>query len=103
MSEHGDVTGGASRSRFQAGLTRLGLRAGDALRISAHTGAETLPAPRRVSATDTLGCTGSQTYTMQILGGGTPVAAPALSLSGLMLLGLLVCAYGLLRLRQRRT
>lgn len=54
-----------------------------------------------VSATDALGCTGSQTYTLQILGGSDPVAAPALSLPGLLLLGLLVCAFGLLTLRQR--
>lgn len=44
----------SSVSRLQAGITRLGLRAGDALRISAHTGAETLPAPRRVSVTEAL-------------------------------------------------
>ncbi len=44
----------SSVSRRQAGVTRLGLRAGDALRISAHTDAETLPAPRRVSATEAL-------------------------------------------------
>lgn len=44
----------SSVSRSQAGLTRLGLRAGDVLRVSAHTGAETLPRPRRVSATEAL-------------------------------------------------
>lgn len=44
----------SSVTRFQAGLTRAGLLAGDALRRSARTGAETLPKPRRLSATEVL-------------------------------------------------
>jgi hypothetical protein len=54
-----------------------------------------------VTATDALGCTGSQTYVLQLLG-GVPVAAPVLSPGGLILLGLLLCAWGVLALRQRR-
>ena len=41
-------------SAVQAGVTRAGLQAGDALRRGAHTRAETLPRPRRLSATETL-------------------------------------------------
>ncbi len=55
-----------------------------------------------VTATDALGCTGSQTYVLQLLGGSIPVAAPVLSLGSLVLLGLLLCAWGVLTLRQRR-
>lgn len=44
----------SSMSRFQAVLTRAGLMAGDALRRGARTDAETLPKPRRLSATETL-------------------------------------------------
>ncbi len=42
----------SSVTRLQAGFTRAGLWAGDALRRSARTGAETLPRPRRLSATE---------------------------------------------------
>ena len=35
-------------------MATAGLRAGDVLRRAAHTGRETLPAPRRLSATETL-------------------------------------------------
>jgi glycerol-3-phosphate dehydrogenase len=41
-------------TRLQAGVTRAGLLAGDALRRGARTQAETLPRPRRLSATETL-------------------------------------------------
>jgi glycerol-3-phosphate dehydrogenase len=41
-------------TRLQAGVTRAGLLAGDALRRGARTHAETLPRPRRLSATETL-------------------------------------------------
>ncbi|MCR6032716.1 FAD-dependent oxidoreductase [Nocardioides sp. zg-579] len=44
----------SSVTRAQATLTAVGLRAGDALRRGARTGAETLPRPRRLSATETL-------------------------------------------------
>lgn len=44
----------SSMSRFRAGLTRAGLMAGDALRRGARTDPETLPKPRRLSATETL-------------------------------------------------
>jgi glycerol-3-phosphate dehydrogenase len=44
----------SSVSRLQAAVTGLGLRAGDALRVSAHTPPATLPRPRRVSATEAL-------------------------------------------------
>jgi len=44
----------SSVSAFQAGLTRAGFLAGDVLRRSAHTDRETLPRPRRISATETL-------------------------------------------------
>ncbi|WP_107773927.1 glycerol-3-phosphate dehydrogenase/oxidase [Nocardioides sediminis] len=44
----------SSVSRLQAAVTGLGLRAGDALRVSAHTPTATLPRPRRVSATEAL-------------------------------------------------
>ncbi len=54
-----------------------------------------------VTATDALGCTGNQTYVLQF--GSVPVAAPVLSPGGLILLGLLLCAWGVLTLRQRRT
>lgn len=39
---------------WQGGLAHLGMVAGDALRRSAHTKGDTLPAPRRISATETL-------------------------------------------------
>lgn len=55
-----------------------------------------------VTATDALGCTGSQTYVLQLLGGSVPVAAPVLSPGSLILLGLLLCAWSVLTLRQRR-
>lgn len=38
----------------QAALTRVGLTAGDVLRRTAHTDEETLPAPRRLTATEAL-------------------------------------------------
>jgi len=41
-------------TRLQAGITRGGLLAGDALRRGARTHPETLPRPRRLSATETL-------------------------------------------------
>ncbi len=41
-------------TRLQAGVTRGGLLAGDALRRGARTHPETLPRPRRLSATETL-------------------------------------------------
>ncbi|NHC22521.1 glycerol-3-phosphate dehydrogenase/oxidase [Nocardioides sp. IC4_145] len=44
----------SSVTRAQAALTAVGLRAGDALRRGARTHAETLPRPRRLSATETL-------------------------------------------------
>ena len=44
----------SSVSGFQGALTRAGFAAGDLLRRSAHTSAETLPHPRRVSATEVL-------------------------------------------------
>ncbi|MDN4173220.1 glycerol-3-phosphate dehydrogenase/oxidase [Nocardioides sp. SOB77] len=44
----------SSVTRAQAVLTAAGLRAGDALRRGARTHAETLPRPRRLSATETL-------------------------------------------------
>lgn len=40
-------------SRGQAALARAGFRAGDALRLAARTARATLPAPRRVSVTET--------------------------------------------------
>jgi glycerol-3-phosphate dehydrogenase len=42
----------ASTSRRQAALLRTGIRAGDLLRVAARTSAETLPRPRRLSATE---------------------------------------------------
>lgn len=44
----------SSVTRAQAALTSVGLRAGDALRRGARTAVETLPRPRRLSATETL-------------------------------------------------
>ena len=44
----------SSVSSSQAALTRVGFTAGDLLRRSAHTRAETLPRPRHLSATETL-------------------------------------------------
>ena len=44
----------SSMSRVQGGLARAGLRAGDLLRRGARTDVETLPAPRRLSRTETL-------------------------------------------------
>ena len=44
----------SSVSRFQAGVTRAGLQAGDLLRRGARTSPETLPRPRRISATEAL-------------------------------------------------
>ncbi len=44
----------SSVSRLQGGVTRAGLFAGDLLRRGAHTAAETLPKPRRLSATEAL-------------------------------------------------
>lgn len=44
----------SSVTRLQAGVTQAGLVAGDALRRGARTHAETLPRPRRLSATETL-------------------------------------------------
>ncbi len=44
----------SSVSGFQGVLTRAGFAAGDLLRRSAHTSAETLPHPRRISATEAL-------------------------------------------------
>ena len=41
-------------SRFQAGLARAGVRAGDLLRVGARTRRETLPRPRRIGVTETL-------------------------------------------------
>jgi glycerol-3-phosphate dehydrogenase len=41
-------------SHFQAGLARIGLQAGDALRLGARTRRETLPRPRRIGVTETL-------------------------------------------------
>ena len=41
-------------SKAQAGLARLGFRAGDLLRLGARTGRETLPRPRRIGVTETL-------------------------------------------------
>ncbi len=41
-------------TRFQGALARAGLRAGDLLRLGAHTGRETLPRPRRIGVTETL-------------------------------------------------
>ncbi|WP_435747968.1 glycerol-3-phosphate dehydrogenase/oxidase [Nocardioides sp. SYSU DS0663] len=46
------LTSGVTRG--QAALTAAGLRAGDALRRGARTSVETLPRPRRLSATETL-------------------------------------------------
>ncbi|WP_406728981.1 glycerol-3-phosphate dehydrogenase/oxidase [Streptomyces sp. GD-15H] len=40
-------------SRGQAALARAGFRAGDALRLAARTARATLPAPRRISVTET--------------------------------------------------
>ncbi|WP_426247701.1 glycerol-3-phosphate dehydrogenase/oxidase [Nocardioides sp. LHG3406-4] len=45
---------GSSVSRRQGGLTRAAFTAGDLLRRSAHTSAQTLPRPRRISATEAL-------------------------------------------------
>ncbi len=45
---------GADTSRAQARMTASGLRAGDVLRRAAGTSAETLPRPRRLSATEAL-------------------------------------------------
>ena len=44
----------SSVSGFQGRLAAAGFRAGDVLRRAAHTSAETLPHPRRISATETL-------------------------------------------------
>ena len=44
----------SSVTRLQAAVTRAGLLGGDVLRRTARTSAETLPAPRRLSATETL-------------------------------------------------
>nr|WP_221634484.1 glycerol-3-phosphate dehydrogenase/oxidase [Nocardioides luti] len=44
----------SSVTRLQAGVTRAGLLAGDVLRRGARTDAETLPKPRRLSATEAL-------------------------------------------------
>ncbi|GCD90318.1 glycerol-3-phosphate dehydrogenase/oxidase [Nocardioides sp. LS1] len=44
----------SSVTTFQAAVTRAGLIAGDVLRRGARTSAETLPRPRRVSATEAL-------------------------------------------------
>ena len=44
----------AATSPAQRALTRAGLRAGDALRASAGTSVDTLPSPRRLSATEIL-------------------------------------------------
>ena len=44
----------SSVTRLQAALTRAGLLAGDALRRFARTGVETLPKPRRLTATEVL-------------------------------------------------
>jgi glycerol-3-phosphate dehydrogenase len=44
----------SSMSRSQAAVARAGLLAGDALRRSAGTAAETLPRPRRLSATEVM-------------------------------------------------
>ncbi|WP_432036304.1 glycerol-3-phosphate dehydrogenase/oxidase [Streptomyces cucumeris] len=44
----------ALTSHRNAALVRAGLRAGDVLRLSARTGRATLPAPRRLSAVETL-------------------------------------------------
>jgi len=55
-----------------------------------------------VSATDALGCTGNQTYVLQLVGGDVPVAAPALSPGVLVLLGLLVGGWGVLSLHRQR-
>ncbi len=41
-------------SHAQAAVATVGLRAGDVLRRTSHTSRETLPAPRRLSATETL-------------------------------------------------
>ncbi len=41
-------------SRFQGGLARAGLRAGDLLRLGARTGREVLPRPRRIGVTETV-------------------------------------------------
>jgi glycerol-3-phosphate dehydrogenase len=41
-------------SRFQGGLARAGLRAGDLLRLGARTGREVLPRPRRIGVTETM-------------------------------------------------
>ncbi len=46
---------GSGTTRRQAAVTRAGLLAGDALRRAARTRPETLPRPRRLSATETLG------------------------------------------------
>ncbi|WP_309649247.1 glycerol-3-phosphate dehydrogenase/oxidase [Nocardioides sp.] len=45
---------GSSMTRSQAALTRAGLIAGNVLRRAARTDAETLPSPRRLSATEVL-------------------------------------------------
>ena len=50
---HGDAADSAV-TRLQAGVTRGGLLAGDLLRRGARTRPETLPRPRRLSATETL-------------------------------------------------
>jgi glycerol-3-phosphate dehydrogenase len=42
----------ATTDRRQAGLLRAGLAAGDLLRVAARTSSETLPRPRRLSATE---------------------------------------------------
>ncbi|MDN5896948.1 MAG: FAD-dependent oxidoreductase, partial [Nocardioides sp.] len=44
----------SSVSHAQAALAGFGFRAGDMLRRNAHTSAETLPRPRRISRTETL-------------------------------------------------
>jgi glycerol-3-phosphate dehydrogenase len=43
---------GESTSRHEAALLRAGIAAGDLLRVAARTSAETLPRPRRVTATE---------------------------------------------------
>jgi len=88
-----------SAGAIPAGLTFVSTGAASASLIGTPTELGTYTFT--VSATDALGCTGNQTYVLQLLG-SIPVAAPVLSLGGLVLLGLLVCAWGVLTLRQRR-
>ncbi|CAN5610382.1 glycerol-3-phosphate dehydrogenase/oxidase [soil metagenome] len=42
----------STTTRLQRAMTRAGLRAGDLLRLGARTSADTLPPPRRISATE---------------------------------------------------